>query len=45
MTGRLVYITAIGTELQQAADNVQEMHGDYRIPAVLKELDKQTKLP
>jgi len=38
-----LYITAIGTDLQQAANDVQGMHGDYRIPTVLKELDRRTK--
>lgn len=38
-----LYITAIGTDLQQAADHIKGMHGDYRIPAVLKELDRRTK--
>lgn len=38
-----LYITAIGTDLQQAAENIQGMYGDYRIPAVLKELDRKTK--
>lgn len=38
-----LYITAIGTNLQQAADNIQGMHGEYRIPTVLKELDRKTK--
>ena len=38
-----LYITAIGTDLQQAADHIQEMYGGYRIPAVLKELDRRTK--
>ena len=38
-----LYVTAIGTDLQQAADDVQGMYGDYRIPTVLKELDRRTK--
>jgi deoxyinosine 3'endonuclease (endonuclease V) len=38
-----LYITAIGTDLQQAADDIQAMYGDYRMPAVLKELDRKTK--
>jgi deoxyinosine 3'endonuclease (endonuclease V) len=38
-----LYVTAIGTDLQQASDNIKEMSGDHRIPAVLKELDRKTK--
>jgi deoxyribonuclease V len=38
-----LFITAIGIDLQQAADHIQHMAGDYRIPAVLKELDRKTK--
>jgi len=38
-----LYVTAIGTDLQQAADDIKGMHGDYRMPAVLKELDRKTK--
>jgi hypothetical protein len=38
-----LYVTAIGTNLQQVADNIKGMHGDYRLPTVLKELDRITK--
>jgi len=40
-----LYVTAIGTDLQQAADHIKSMHGDYRLPVVLKELDHITKEP
>jgi deoxyinosine 3'endonuclease (endonuclease V) len=40
-----LYVTAIGADLQQAADNIQRMHGEYRLPTVLKELDRITKEP
>jgi deoxyribonuclease V len=40
-----LYVTAIGTDLQQAAENIKSMHGDYRLPTVLKELDRITKEP
>lgn len=38
-----LFITAIGIDLQTAANNIQHMAGEYRIPAVLKELDRRTK--
>ncbi len=38
-----LYVTAIGTDLQQAADNIKRMHGEFRLPTVLKELDRITK--
>jgi deoxyribonuclease V len=40
-----LYVTAVGTDLQQAADNIKSMHGDFRLPTVLKELDRITKEP
>jgi deoxyribonuclease V len=40
-----LYVTAVGTNLQQAADNIRSMHGDFRLPTVLKELDRITKEP
>ncbi len=38
-----LYITAIGTDLDKAALNVQRMEGTYRIPALLKRLDQLTR--
>jgi deoxyribonuclease V len=38
-----LYVTAIGTDLQQAVEDIKSMHGDYRLPTVLKELDRITK--
>lgn len=35
-----LYITAKGIDLQQAASYIQEMHGDYRFPTLLKEVDR-----
>jgi deoxyribonuclease V len=40
-----LYVTAVGTDLQQAANNIKIMHGDFRLPTVLKELDRITKEP
>lgn len=38
-----LYVTAIGAGLQQAAANIKRMHGEFRLPTVLKELDRITK--
>lgn len=38
-----LYITAIGTDLQQAADKIKNMHGEYRMPDLLRILDQKTK--
>lgn len=38
-----LYVTAIGADLQQAADYIKGMHGEFRLPTVLKELDRITK--
>lgn len=35
-----LYITAKGISLQKAASYIQEMHGDYRFPTLLKEVDR-----
>jgi len=44
-TERPLFVTAIGTDLQQAADYIQCMHGEYRLPTLLKQLDRITKEP
>ncbi len=38
-----LYVTAIGTGLAEAAQNIRQMHGDYRMPAILQRLDGLTK--
>lgn len=38
-----LYVSAIGIEKEKAAELVQNMKGEYRIPTILKELDKLTK--
>ncbi|QTH42796.1 endonuclease V [Cohnella sp. LGH] len=38
-----LYITAVGMELEIAAEHIQSMYGEYRFPHLLKLLDKQTK--
>ena len=35
-----LYVSAIGTDLEEAAMYIQNMHGDYRIPTMLKEVDR-----
>ena len=38
-----LYVTAVGVELQQAADLIKSMYGEFRLPTVLKEMDRITK--
>lgn len=38
-----LYISAIGLDLENAANLVKSMHGDFRIPTLLKKLDVLTK--
>ena len=38
-----LYITSIGIDIETAKRNISKMFGDYRIPTILKELDKLTK--
>lgn len=38
-----LYITALGIDLDAAAEQIKSMHGAYRIPALLKLLDRLTK--
>ena len=40
-----LYISAIGIDIDQAAQNIQNMFGIYRIPTQLKHLDTLTKQP
>jgi deoxyribonuclease V len=40
-----LYVTAVGIDLQQAAGFIKSMHGEFRLPAVLKEMDRITKEP
>lgn len=39
-----LYVTAIGTPLEEAAANIKLMVGKYRMPDLLSFLDQQTKL-
>ena len=38
-----LYVSAIGIELDIAASLIKNMHGNYRMPDILKELDRITK--
>lgn len=44
-SARPLYVTAMGMPLADAATRVKSMHGDFRIPDLLKELDRLTKTP
>ncbi len=35
-----LYVSAIGIDLDEAADYIQNMHGEFRIPTMLKEVDR-----
>lgn len=38
-----LFITSIGINIDDATEKIKIMNGEYRIPTLLKELDKQTK--
>jgi len=38
-----LFVTAIGIDLDEAAQKIKEMHGIYRFPSLLKILDQETK--
>lgn len=38
-----LFVTAIGIDLDEAAKNIGQMSGCFRIPAILKQLDSMTK--
>lgn len=40
---RPLYITSLGINLDKAAQYIQNMYGEYRIPDILKKLDQKTK--
>ena len=39
------YVTAVGVPLGEAVDCIQRMHGDFRVPTLLQQLDTKTKEP
>lgn len=38
-----LYVTAAGMDVHEAAMNVQDMFGDFRMPDILREVDLKTK--
>ncbi len=40
---RPLFVTALGMDLDTAADLIKSMHGEFRMPSLLKELDRLTK--
>ncbi|MGM9479050.1 endonuclease V [Pedobacter sp. GSP4] len=38
-----LFLTSIGIDLQEASSFIKEMHGEFRIPKLLKDLDILTK--
>lgn len=38
-----LYITSVGIPLTEAKDYIKSMHGEYRIPALLKQVDRVSK--
>ncbi|MBP6730603.1 MAG: endonuclease V [Chitinophagales bacterium] len=39
-----LYVSAIGTGLEEAAENIKHMHGQFRLPTILKTLDAETRV-
>lgn len=39
-----LYISVIGMDIKEAVAHLKKMHGDYRFPSILKELDTITKI-
>ena len=35
-----LYVSSVGCDLNDAAEYIQHMHGEYRIPTMLKEVDR-----
>ena len=42
-TTRPLYVTAVGMDPNVAAEHVRTMHGPYRIPTLLKEVDRLSR--
>jgi deoxyribonuclease V len=40
---RPLYVTTLGVDLEETADKVKNMHGEFRLPTLLKQLDMMTK--
>lgn len=39
-SGKPLYVTAAGIDLEEAARNIQSMHGAFRVPTLLKRVDQ-----
>ncbi|MCA6392174.1 MAG: endonuclease V [Cytophagales bacterium] len=39
-----LYITSVGVDVDEAATNIKNMSGEYRIPDLLKQLDKLSRM-
>lgn len=40
---KALYVTALGIDLDEASEKIQTMHGDFRIPTVLKLVDSRCR--
>lgn len=41
---RPLYTTAVGMDLDQACRHIQGMHGEFRIPTLLKQVDQLARI-
>lgn len=41
---KALYVSAVGLDLETAVSHLEKMHGAYRFPSILKELDTITKI-
>ncbi len=39
-----LYVTSVGIDVDEAAANIRAMHGDHRIPTLLKQLDTLSRI-
>ena len=39
-----LYVSSIGIDLDYSSEKIEKMKGNYRIPTILKELDRLTKI-
>ena len=40
-----LFVSAVGLELAEAVEGVRRMHGPYRVPTLLKQVDALTRSP
>ena len=40
-----LYVTVVGLPLDEAVDCIRQMHGDFRVPTLLQQMDTKTKEP